>query len=49
VVTLKQSHMGVGCNHTRSSPRRALGMAKPRTREANMDIKHKSKQAYTCI
>ena len=49
VVTPKQSHTGVGCNHTRSSTQRALSMAKPRTREANMDFKHRSKQAYTYI
>ena len=49
VVTPKQSHTGVGCNHTRSSTQRALSMAKPRTREANTDIKHRSKQAYKYV
>ena len=32
------------CNHTSTSPRRARSMAKPRSREANMEIKHRSKQ-----
>ena len=33
------------CNHTNISPQRAQSMAKPRSREANMQIKHRSKQA----
>ena len=31
-----------GCNHT-SKPTRALSVAKPTSREASIDIKHKSK------
>ena len=34
---------------TSASPWRAQSMAKPRSRQANMDIKHQGKQAYTCI
>ena len=34
-----------GCNHTSTSPLRAQIMAKPRSRETNMEIKHRSKQA----
>ena len=34
-----------GCNHTSISPWRAQSMAKPRSREANMEIKHRNKQA----
>ena len=34
-----------GCSHASTSPRRAQSMAKPRSREANMKIKHRSKQA----
>ena len=45
MVTSKKGLMGFGCNHTRSSPRRAPNMAKSRTRKANTDIKHRSKQA----
>ena len=45
MVTSKQGLIGVGCNHTRSSPQRVPNMAKPRTREANTSIKHRSKQA----
>ena len=37
-------HEGDGCNHTRTSPHGAQSMAKPRSREANIEIKHKSKQ-----
>ena len=33
------------CDHTSTSLRRAQSMAKPRSREANMQIKHRSKQA----
>ena len=33
------------CNHTSTNPQRAQSMAKPRSREANMEIKHRSKQA----
>ena len=45
MVTSEQSLMGIGCNHTRLSSRRAPNMVKPRTREANTSIKHRSKQA----
>ena len=45
MVTFEQGLMGVGCNHTRSSLRRVLSMAKPRTREACTSIKHRRKQA----
>ena len=44
-VTPKQGLIGVGYNQTRSSPRWAPNMAKPRTRKANTSIKHGSKQA----
>ena len=33
------------CSHTCTSPRRAQSMAKPRSREANIEINHRSKQA----
>ena len=33
-----------GCNHISASLRKALSMAKPRSRKANMEIKHRSKQ-----
>ena len=42
-------HEGDGCNHIRTSPWGARSMAKPRSREASIDIKHRSKQTYTCI
>jgi len=42
-------HDGDGCNHTRTNPRGAQSMAKPRSIEASIDIKHRSKQTYTCI
>ena len=45
VVTSKQDLMGIGCNHTTTNPLRASSVAKPRTKEANTSIKHKSKQA----
>ena len=45
VVTSKQGLMGVGCNHTTTNPLRVSNVAKPRTREANKSIKHRSKQA----
>ena len=38
-------HKGDECNHTRTSPQEAQSMAKLRSRLANMDIKHRSKQA----
>ena len=45
MVTSKQGLMGIRCNHTTTNPLRASSMAKPRTREANTSIKHRSKQA----
>ena len=39
MVTSKQGLMGVGCNHTTTNPLRVSSMAKPRTREANMEDK----------
>ena len=44
-ATFEQGLMGVGCNQTRSSSRRAPNMARPGTREANTSIKHRRKQA----
>ena len=45
VVTCKQGVLGVERNRTTTYPRRASSVAKPRTRKANMSIKHRSKQA----
>ena len=45
MVTSKQGLMGVGCNHTTINPLRVSSMGKPRTREANISIMHRSKQA----
>ena len=45
MVTSKQGLMGVGCNHATKNSLRASSMAKPRTREANISINHRSKQA----
>ena len=45
IVTSEQGLMGVECNHTSINPLRASNVAKPRTREANTSIKHRSKQA----
>ena len=45
VVASKKGLMGVGCNHATTNPPRVLNVAKPRTREANTSIKHRSKQA----
>ena len=42
-------HERDGYNHTRTSPRGAQSMGKPRSREASIYIKHRSKQTYTCI
>ena len=39
VVTSKQGLTGVECNHTTTNPLRESSMAKPRTREANMEDK----------
>ena len=45
VVTPKRGLVGVRCNHTTINLLRASSVAKPRTREANMSIKHGSKRA----
>ena len=37
------------CNHTSMSPRRAKSMAKPRSREVNIEIKHRSKQVIIYV
>ena len=42
-------HEGDECNHTRTSPRGAQSMAKPRSREASIDIRNRSKQTDTCV
>ena len=44
VVAFKQGLMGIGCNHTTTRLLRVSSMAKPRTREVNTSIKHRSKQ-----
>ena len=43
MITSKQGHMGVECNHTTTNPLRVSNMAKPRTREANTSIKTMTK------
>ena len=45
IVRSKQGLIGVGCNHTTTNPLRVSSVAKPRTKEANTSIKHRSKQA----
>ena len=45
MVTSKQGLMGVKCNHTTINLLRASSVVKPRTREVNISIKHRSKQA----
>ena len=45
VFTPKQDLVGVGCNHITTNLLRASSMGKPRTKEANTSIKHRSKQA----
>ena len=42
-------HEGDGYNHTRTSPQGPQSMKKPRSREASIYIKQRSKQTYTCI
>ena len=42
-------HDGDKCNHTRTNPWGTQSMAKPKSREASIDIKHISKQTYICI
>ena len=39
------SHEEDGCNHTSTRPKMAQSMEKPRSKEDNMDIRHRSKQA----
>ena len=54
---IQTSHKRDRCNHTSKCPQkptstslqRAKSVAKPRSRQANRDTKHRSKQAYTCI
>ena len=40
-----RKNWGVECNHITTNPLRASRVAKPRTKEANTSIKHRSKQA----
>ena len=42
-------HEGDGCNHIRTNQWGTQTMAKPRSREANIDKKHRSKQAIIDI
>ena len=48
MVTSKQGLMGIRRKHATTNPLRVSSVAKPRTREANTSIKHRSKQAWTC-
>ena len=43
MVTSKQGLTGIKYNHTTTNPLKASSMAKPRTREVNISIKHRSK------
>ena len=45
VVTSKLGLMGIGYNYANTNLLRASSVAKPRTREANISIMHRSKQA----
>ena len=45
MVTSKQGLTSVRCNYTATNPLKVSSMAKPRTREVNISIMHKSKQA----
>ena len=45
MVSSKKCLMDVGCNHATKNSLRASSMVKPRTRKANISIKHRSKQA----
>ena len=45
MVTSKQGLICIGCNHTTTNPLKVSSVAKPRTREANTGIKHRSKHA----
>ena len=45
MVTSKQGLTGIRCNFIAINLLRASSMAKPRTKEANTSIKHRSKQA----
>ena len=40
----KWLHPNKECNHTTTNSLKASSVAKPRTREANISIKHRSKQ-----
>ena len=44
-----QPHKQVALKADKHKPTEGKSMAKPRSRQANMDIKHRSKQAHTCI
>ena len=46
VVTPKQGLMGVRCNHATTSPLRVSNVAKPKTGEANISIKYRSKYRH---
>ena len=45
VVTPKQGLIGIGYNHTTTNSLRASSVAKLKTREANISIRHRSKKA----
>ena len=45
MVTSEQGLMDIIRNHTTINSLRALNVEKPRTREANTSIKHRSKEA----
>ena len=45
MVTSKQGLTGVRCNYTATNQLKVSSMARPRTREVNISIMHKSKQA----
>ena len=48
---IQTSPRGIDVTTQASAPkgRQAQGMAKPRSRESSIDIKHRSKQTYICI
>ena len=48
-MRLTSGYDGDRCNHTRTNPWGTQSMAKPKSREASIDIKHISKQTYICI
>ena len=45
MVTSRQGLVVVRCNHTTTNSLRASSVVKPRSKKANMEIKHGSKQA----